>query len=86
MTRYIMALITILITIGCAVEPPRPRGFTLPPALSEVFRGGELNGLQNADTPNLGMPNEDQLVSRTCRSQPIFNLDGYYLYTAVKCY
>lgn len=72
---------------GCAsTPPPKPKGYELPPALREVFRGGELAPLQAADGPALGMPSPDDLVSHTCISNPIFDLNGRYLRTSVKCW
>jgi hypothetical protein len=73
---------------GCA-SPPKPeppRGYELPPALREVFRGGELTPLQHADAPDLGMPTPYDQVSHTCVSTPIYGLDGRYVRTSVRCW
>ena len=69
---------------SCASKPPK--GFILPPALSEVFRNGQLKGLEQADSAVLGMPNPYDQVSHVCRSQPIYSLEGYYLRTDVRCW
>ena len=82
-----LLILTILAggLIGCASEPPKPQGFALPPALREVFRGGQLKGLESATSPDLGMPNEFDMVSHTCTSTPVFNFIGQYWYTDVRC-
>ena len=68
---------------ACASQPKR--GFELPVALSEVYRGGQLKGLEYADGPDLGMPNQYDRVSHTCTSTPIYTLEGYYSRTVVHC-
>lgn len=69
---------------GCSSKPKK--GFDLPPALSEVFRGGALKGLEVADSPNLGIPNQYDRVTHVCVSTPIYNLEGYYVRTDVRCW
>ena len=71
---------------GCATQPPRPRGFELPAALSEVFRGGQLKGLETATDPSLGMPSQYDQVSHTCVSNPTYDLWGRYRGTEVRCF
>jgi hypothetical protein len=81
------ALVLVLISIGCASAPPeKQRGYELPPALAEVFRNGELKGLQQDSSALLGMPNDSELVQRVCVSKPQFNLYGQYVTTYVKCW
>ena len=96
MRNYLIGLagILLLITTGCST-PPKPRGFELPPALREIYRGGELAPMQNAETPELGIrdqkpagyvPTNYDLVSHTCTSAPIFDLDGNYVKTITRCF
>lgn len=73
-----------LMTVGCSSAPKK--GFELPPALHEVFRGGELKGLENAETPDLGNPTLYSLQQHVCVSTPIFNIEGAYVRTDVRCY
>lgn len=80
----ILLSLTFLVLSSCAHEPPR--GFILPPALSEVFRQGQLKGLESNRDGNLGIPNQSAMVSHTCRSQPIWDLQGRYVRTDVSCY
>lgn len=80
---------------GCATPPPQ-RGFELPPALREIYRGGELKPMQDATSPDLGfgrdssqpgyVPTNYDLVSHTCTSEPIFNIDGSYWRTITRCF
>lgn len=82
---YLLACLTIsLFQTACASQ--KPRGFELPPALSETFRGGALKGLEAADSPELGMPNQYDRVSHTCVSTPVYRIDGIYLRTDVRCW
>lgn len=88
--KQIIKLSSILISVipflgGCSSKQ-KPQGFEMPPALREVFRGGELSPLQTADTPNLGMPNQYDQVQHVCVSTPIYGLDGRYVRTSVKCW
>lgn len=83
MQKLLLIALAALSLSACA---SKPKGFILPPALSEVMRNGTLKGLEEADGPLLGMPNERDRVARTCRSQPIFSLEGYYIRTDVSCY
>ncbi len=83
--RLSILVILLVMTSACSSKPVR-KGFELPAALSEVYRGGELKGLEQADSPDLGMPNQYDLVSHVCHSQPIFDLWGRYVRTSVKCW
>lgn len=85
MKRLILILVLINAT-ACASAPPQRRGFELPPALSEVFRGGQLKGLESSTDGDLGIPNQNDLVSRVCVSEPIFTINGEYVRTAVVCF
>lgn len=72
---------------GCASPQQTAQDrLQLPPALREVFRGGELTPLQDASGAELGMPSPYDLVSHTCVSTPIFGLDGRYVRTRVQCW
>ncbi len=81
----LIACILSLSNSGCG-STPKQRGFELPAALSEVYRGGALKPLQEADGPLLGMPNQYDRVSHTCISTPVYNLAGYYVRTDVRCW
>ena len=85
MKRLILVLILGLTTTACST-PPKPKGFELPPALSEVYRGGALKPLQEADSAVLGMPNQYDLVSHVCTSAPIYDMWGRYVRTDVRCW
>lgn len=83
--KYVFLITILSLTSACASKPVQ-KGFALPPALSEVYRGGELKGLEQADSSDLGMPNQYDLVGHVCHSQPIFDLWGRYVRTSVKCW
>jgi hypothetical protein len=80
-----LALVIVSLALG-ACASPKPRGFELPPALSEVFRNGELKGLETATDGNLGIPNQNARVQHVCVSQPLYDLYGNYTRTAVRCF
>lgn len=80
MTRILCFLVVV---IGCS--SPKPKGYELPPALREVFRGGELAPLQNA-TSTTGMPSPYDQVSHTCVSTPLWDLEGRYTRTDIRCW
>lgn len=89
-----LAGIVVSFSFGCTT-PPKPRGFELPPALREVYRGGELTPMQNAESPDLGLPpvrpanyvpSNYDLVPHTCHSYPIFGLHGEYIKTMTRCF
>lgn len=81
--KAILLCITALILSSCASQ--QPRGFILPPALSETFRNGQLKGLEAADSAELGLLNPNDMISRTCTSAPLFDLYGNYIRTDVRC-
>jgi len=79
--------ISLLVFLGaCSSKPEKPRGFELPIALREVFRGGQLKGLEDATSPDLGIPNQYDLTEHVCRSAPIFDMNGKYVRTWVGCW
>lgn len=87
MSKFLRATVVFGLAIGlsaCSSAPQR-QGFNLPPALSEVYRNGELKGHETNLTGELGMPNDSDLVTRVCVSKPQFNLYGQYVGTIVKC-
>lgn len=84
--KTLIKLTMITLALGMSACASKPKGFELPPALSEVMRNGTLKGLEAADGPLLGMPNERDRVARTCRSQPIYSLEGLYVRTDISCY
>lgn len=85
-----LKLITILglslLLNACATKIVQKPGFELPPALSESFRGGALKGLEHADSADLGMPSQYDLVSHVCTTEPIFDVWGRYVRTDVRCW
>lgn len=81
--KRLILILACLNVVACS--SPKPKGYVLPPALREVFRGGELKPLQNAESTE-GMPNAYDQVSHTCTSTPIFHLDGTYARTDVRCW
>ena len=80
------AILLILVAVALTACSSKPKGFELPIALSETMRGGALKGLEQADGPILGMPNQHDRVAHTCRSQPIYTLEGHYVRTDVRCW
>lgn len=80
-----LILISMLALTACST-PPKPRGYELPPAMREVFRGGEIQGLQSNDGAAYGMPSPYDQVQHTCVSTPMYNLDGTYWRTKVQCW
>ena len=81
--KYLM-LVLIAINTACATQ--QPRGYELPPALNEVFRGGQLQGLQNSGGPVLGQPDRVGRVGMVCVQEPMNDMYGYYMYTQTYCY
>lgn len=80
--KYLIILIACFLC-NCA---SKPKGFVLPPALSETLRNGELKGLETNMDGDLGIPNDSDLISRACVSKPQFNLYGQFVGTIVKCW
>lgn len=81
----LLLLIALLNTIACASKPPI--NVIVPaPALREVFRGGAIQGLEDNNQHYTGAPGQYDLVEHTCTSTPIFNLQGQYVRTSVKCW
>lgn len=80
-----LLILAVIFVSGCASEP-KPKGFILPPALSETLRNGELKGLEESDSPFIGMPNQYNRVSHVCVSEPLYDLYGNYIRTAVRCF
>lgn len=77
--------ILVLFALNASACASKPHGFALPVALSEVYRNGELKGLEHADGPDLGMPNQNDRVAHTCTSTPLYTLEGQYTRTVVNC-
>lgn len=85
--RFFLLCMLLVVNAACSSKPPPPqKGFELPIALSEVFRGGALKGLQEADSAQLGMPSQYDLVEHTCTSGPIYDVWGRYVRTDVRCW
>jgi hypothetical protein len=83
MNKLLLGLLALTL---CNCATPKPKGFILPPALSEVYRNGELKGHETNMSGDLGIPNDSDLVSKVCVSKPQFNLYGQYVGTIVKCW
>lgn len=81
--KYIIISLALL-TSACATQ--QPRGYELPPALNEVFRGGQLQPLQKSAGPVLGQPDRIGRVGMVCIQEPMYDLYGYYMYTDVRCF
>lgn len=76
-------LILLLATTACATKPQ----YIVPaPALREVFRGGELKGLEDSSGHFMGAPGAYDQIEHTCTSRPSYDLDGRYIRTVVKCW
>lgn len=88
MKRLCLGFICLASLVGCASEP-KYQGFDLPPALREVYRGGQLAPMQNATDGNLGIrgrPTKYDSVQHVCVSKPIYNIDGSYARTDTLCF
>lgn len=81
--KYLI-LVLMLLTSACATQ--QPKGYELPPALSEVFRSGQLKGLENSGAPVLGTPTRLNRVGMVCVQEPEYDMYGYYMFTSVTCY
>lgn len=84
--KYLLILATVL-QVACATQP-QPKGYELPPALSALFRGGQLRGLSDTQGQGaiLGNPQQISTQAMTCTATPIFGLDGEFNYTDVRCF
>lgn len=87
--RSLKLLIGLLLLVNTACSTTKivqKPGFQLPPALSETFRGGALKGMEQADSADLGMPSQYDLVGHVCHSEPIFDIWGRFVRTDVRCW
>lgn len=80
-----LILISLLGLTACATQP-QPRIIVPAPALREVFRGGAIQGLEDNSGQYMGNPGEYDLNPHVCSSTPIFDMNGYYVRTSVKCW
>jgi len=64
----------------------RPIVYVPAPALREVFRGGEIKGLENNDRQWTGEVGDFDRVEHVCSSSPVYDLDGNYVRTSVRCW
>lgn len=80
-----IALFAFVILSGCATQPP-PRVIVPAPALREVFRGGEIQGLENNAGHYMGAPGDYDQVQHVCTSTPIYDAWGRYVRTSVNCW
>ena len=71
--------------VGCASQP-KPTVIVPAPALREIFRGGAIQGLEDNTGQYLGMPNQYDMVEHVCTSTPIYDMNGHYVKTSVKCW
>lgn len=81
----VLLVLFVIQSMGCS-STPRPIVVEPAPALREVFRGGEVQGLQNNAGHFMGRPKAYDLQTHVCRSEPIFNNKGQYLGTDVRCF
>lgn len=71
-----LMLVLTLALIGCST-PQKPT-LTYQGALPELYRAG---------TPSVEpYPNYMHRISHSCTSMPIYDLDGYYVRTDVRCW
>jgi hypothetical protein len=80
----IIGLLSIVIFGGCSTY--QARMIVPAPALREVFRGGTIKGLEDNDGQFLGTVGEYDMVEHVCSSKPIFDMNGRYVRTSVKCW
>lgn len=78
-----LILILLLAATGCATQP---RILVPAPALSEVFRGGTIQGLEDNSGQFIGAPGDYDRIEHTCTSRPAYDLNGRYIKTIVKCW
>jgi hypothetical protein len=71
--------------VGC-MSQPKAQVIVPAPALREVFRGGEIQGLQDNSGHYMGQPSDYDLVEHVCSSRPIYDMNGKYVRTSVKCW
>lgn len=74
------------IGLSACATGPQYKVMVPAPALREVFRGGEIQGLENNTGHYTGMPHQYDLVEHVCSSQPIYDVYGRYVRTSVKCW
>lgn len=78
-------LLALTILQGCATQP-KNNVIVPAPALREVFRGGEIQGLEDNSGHYMGRPSDYDLVEHVCTSMPIYDSYGRYVRTSVKCW
>jgi hypothetical protein len=76
MKKLIIILIVLFLAACATTEKPVN---TYQGTLPELYRAG---------TPNVAepVPNYYHRVSHTCTSTPIYDMDGYYIRTDVRCH
>lgn len=88
--KHVLFLLIAISVQACQSQQPRYT-YQLPSAMREVFRGGQLKGLEDREDPNLGIEQPKEvspydLVQHTCVSEPIRDMNGRYVRTAVRCW
>jgi hypothetical protein len=78
-----LLLIALLGLTACATQP---RILVPAPALREVFRGGQIQGLEDNSGQYIGAPGSYDQIEHTCTSYPAYDLNGRYIKTIVKCW
>jgi hypothetical protein len=79
--------LVLLFLTGCqTAQQPQYRVIQPAPALREVFRGGAIQGLEDNTGHFTGAPNEYDMVEHVCTSTPIWDMNGKYVKTSVKCW
>lgn len=80
-----LLLIAMLALSACA---SRPVVYQVPDTLREVYRGGELRGLETPrDANNAELyPGQYDLTQHVCTSMPEWDNYGQYVRTITKCW
>lgn len=84
MKSIIIGSLFVANLIGCSTY--QARMIVPAPALREVFRGGTIKGLEDNEGQFLGTVGEYDMVEHVCSSKPIFDMNGRYVRTSVKCW
>ena len=84
MKLIIIGSLFVVNFVGCSTY--QARMIVPAPALREVFRGGTIQGLEDNEGQFLGTVGEYDMVEHVCSSKPIFDMNGRYVRTSVKCW
>ncbi len=84
--KHVILLGALAMAFGLNACSSKPVIMQPAPALREIFRGGEIQGLEDNSSQYTGMPNAYDQVEHVCTSQPIYDMYGRYVRTSVKCW